>query len=449
MSIPNGLPLQRKSREQDLSPTSGSSKVRMTTNFAVLTSIRKLKTVIEIGRAGAHNDRSRPPLNARTVQGRSLKPKVLHGPASSRELVQYVREKIYPLARRKDAVLAVEQIMSASPGHFGPDWKEGDAHVEIWVEKAAEWCRLTHGDNLISMVLHLDETSPHIHMIFAPLVEGRLCCKDYTSRKKLIGWQTSYANSMSNFGLERGVPASVSKVKATSLQDFYRALSDPLPDAPAEPKLAHYPARPPLSIFRPEATMIEHEMKCQQISRVNQVLISNWKEEQNKWLFAVSAHAKQAKISEVLRNQLFKALKNQEHLVSKRGEELARIALMPHKDKLEEYALVKSENEVLKTTVNVLRNKAEAVEKEKMVLAKTLAGMIKKEHPVKLAHLMDVNLIGGKADIFDALLRSGRAINFYDAVIQVTEKINARDGVDLYESAEWVGEYEKIEKASL
>lgn len=415
----------------------------MTTNFAVLTSIKKLKTLKDIGGAGAHNDRSRPPLNARTVQGRSLQPRVLHGPATSSELVRYVREKIYPLARRKDAVLLVEQVMSASPGYFGPDWKEGDPHVEIWVEKAAEWARLTHGDNLISMVLHLDERSPHVHMAFAPLVEGRLCCKEYTSRKKLVAFQTSYANSMSNFGLERGIPASVSKVKATSLQDFYRALSEPLSDAPEEPKLAHYPARPPLSIFRPEATMAEHEKKCRQITVANQALVARWKEDQAKWLFTVSVHAKQAKITEVQRSQLFEALKNQEHLVSKRAEDLARIALGPHKDKLEEYSAVKSENEVLKTTVDALENKAVAVEKEKMLLARTLATMIKKEHPIRLAYLMKVPLIGGKADIFDALIKSGRAQNFYDAVIQVTERINARDGRDLYESADWLNDYER------
>ncbi|ASU38153.1 hypothetical protein hmeg3_07460 [Herbaspirillum sp. meg3] len=415
----------------------------MTTNFAVLTPIRKLKTVRDIGGAGAHNDRSRPPLNARTVQGRSLQPRVLHGPPISRELVRYVREKIYPLARRKDAVLAVEQIMSASPGYFGQDWREGDPHVEIWVEKAAQWAKATHGDNLISLVLHLDETNPHIHMVFVPLIEGRLCCKDYTSRKRLIGWQTSYANSMSNFGLERGIPASVSKVKATSLQDFYRVLNAPLRDAPEEPKLAPYPTRPRLSIFRPESVMIEHEAKCQQIAVANQVLISNWKEEQRNWLFAVSAHAKQAKISEMLRNQLFKALKDQEQLVSKRGEELAKIALAPHKDKLDEHSLVKSENEVLKATVDSLRTKAVALDKEKMMLAKNLAQMIKKEHAVKLAHLMEVSLVGGKADIFDALLRDGRAENFYEAVVQVTERINIRDGIDLYEIAEWIGDYQQ------
>jgi hypothetical protein len=416
----------------------------MTTNFAVLTPIRKLKTVRDIGGAGAHNDRSRPPLNARTVQGRSLQPRVLHGPATSGELVRYVREKISPLARRKDAVLAVEQIMSASRGYFGEDWREGDPHVEIWVDRACQWAKATHGDNLISLVLHLDETSPHIHMVFAPLLEERLCCKDYTSRKKLIGWQTSYAYCMSNFGLERGVPASVSKVKATSLQDFYRALSEPLPDAPAEPKLMSYPTRPPLSIFRPEATMAEHEKKCQEITLANRVLVSSWKEDHEKWLLAVSAQAKQGKITEALRSQLFTALKNQEQLVSRRAEELARIALEPHKNKLEEYSVVKFENEVLQTTVTGLQNKVVAAEKEKMVLAKTLASMIKKVHPLKLAHLMEVTLIGGKADIFDALLKSGKANSFYDAVIQVTEKIRERDGVDLYEIAEWIDDYGEV-----
>ena len=64
--------------------------------------------------------------------------------------------------------------------------------------------------NIIAMTLHMDENTPHIHTQIIPIDErGHLCARSITggrtSMKKL---QTSYGESMKQFGLSRGEPNS-------------------------------------------------------------------------------------------------------------------------------------------------------------------------------------------------------------------------------------------------
>ena len=40
-------------------------------------------------------------------------------------------------------------------------------------------------DNIISAVVHLDETTPHLHLNLIPIADGRLCAKQLFDRKEL------------------------------------------------------------------------------------------------------------------------------------------------------------------------------------------------------------------------------------------------------------------------
>lgn len=96
-------------------------------------------------------------------------------------------------------------------------------------------------ENLVSAVLHLDEKTPHIHATVVPIVttsrrkkkseenvkkhyrkkaEGaRLCADDIMTQAKLKNYQTSYANAMQPFGLERGIDGS--EARHISTREYY------------------------------------------------------------------------------------------------------------------------------------------------------------------------------------------------------------------------------------
>lgn len=60
-------------------------------------------------------------------------------------------------------------------------------------------------ENIISAVVHKDETTPHLHLNLVPITNGKLCSKDLYDRKKLSELQTEFYEKVGKkWGLERG-----------------------------------------------------------------------------------------------------------------------------------------------------------------------------------------------------------------------------------------------------
>lgn len=60
-------------------------------------------------------------------------------------------------------------------------------------------------ENIISAVVHRDETTPHLHLNLVPITNGKLCSKDLYDRKKLSELQTEFYEKVGKkWGLERG-----------------------------------------------------------------------------------------------------------------------------------------------------------------------------------------------------------------------------------------------------
>lgn len=101
-----------------------------------------------------------------------------------------------------------------------------------WADDTLTWAQETWGkDNVVSASLHVDEMTPHIHMIVVPIVTGqsrrtkhhnqqnnpsrtynidhnklRLCVNEVYTQGKLYGYHDSYAEKVSmKYGLSRGV----------------------------------------------------------------------------------------------------------------------------------------------------------------------------------------------------------------------------------------------------
>jgi len=210
----------------------------------------KLKSFGNIGGAGAHNLRTRPTPNADPRR----KNIVLVGPRTGEGVVDAVKQKLDGITVRKNAVLAVEVIISASPEYFRPDdptragyWDE--KKLDAWRAAVEPFIREKF-PHAVSVVLHLDEATPHYQIIDVPINDttGKLDARSkYGGKAALSKWQTDAAKPVAKLGIERGKEGS--KAEHVPIKIFYGLVNAPNPTP--LPK----PINPPAAL--PPASFIE------------------------------------------------------------------------------------------------------------------------------------------------------------------------------------------------
>lgn len=175
----------------------------------VILRTQKLKSTGAVWRSLKHAFREQPTPNAdpaRTAQNAHL------GANSAAEAMQRVRERL-PDKRRKDAVLAIEYLITASPeAMHAMDARGRDAYFN----DALRWLRERHGGaNVVYAGIHRDESTPHMYAYVVPLDEatGRLNARKWLGGAKALNkMQTEFAEKVAErHGLERGIKGSRAK----------------------------------------------------------------------------------------------------------------------------------------------------------------------------------------------------------------------------------------------
>jgi hypothetical protein len=197
----------------------------------------------------SHNRRTKPIKNAvpGAYAGR------IHGDPS-KTLSQLVDERLAAVGMatgkggiRHDAVLVNQLVISASPAYFRPDEPErhglyDQKRLDVWVEKNMAELKKRYGENLISVELHCDERTPHLHAEVVPLVKkikknrrskadisNNVPAREYEAwsldSKNMFGpealtkLQDELADAVKDLGIERGVRGS--KALHTELSWFH------------------------------------------------------------------------------------------------------------------------------------------------------------------------------------------------------------------------------------
>src|SRR5699024_11363506 len=145
-----------------------------------------------------------------------------HRAAQSTDEAMGKLRELLPEKRRKDAVLAVEYVMTASPEWWTKATSEQQAD---FFDQAHKWLADKYGaDRIITATIHRDETSPHLSAFVVPLTaDGRLSAKDFIgNRAKMTADQTSFAKAVQHLGLERGIERS--KATQTSNKQHYASM---------------------------------------------------------------------------------------------------------------------------------------------------------------------------------------------------------------------------------
>jgi hypothetical protein len=96
------------------------------------------------------------------------------------------------LGEHMSATSATEMLLTASPDYFrswpgGRDeaGKHSPERLEKWVKASMAFLTEQYGPQLLQAELHLDEKTPHIHVLLVPLVDNKL------SHSKLFGSESS------------------------------------------------------------------------------------------------------------------------------------------------------------------------------------------------------------------------------------------------------------------
>ena len=120
------------------------------------------------------------------------------------------RLKENDLKPRKDAVLMCSFVIG-SDGEFFKSLMETEER-KFFYDATAYFAEKYGKENIISAVVHKDETTPHLHLNLIPINSDRLCAKDLFCPKNLRILQTEiYENVGKKYGLERGKENSQAK----------------------------------------------------------------------------------------------------------------------------------------------------------------------------------------------------------------------------------------------
>ena len=111
---------------------------------------------------------------------------------------------------RSDAIYMNTFVLSSGHEFFENMPKEKQ---EEFFEDCVKFFADKYGaENIISAVVHMDETTPHLHLNLVPITGGKLCSKDLFSPKKLSLLQTELAEVVGKkWGLQRGKIGSTAK----------------------------------------------------------------------------------------------------------------------------------------------------------------------------------------------------------------------------------------------
>ena len=128
---------------------------------------------------------------------------------------------------RKDSTRFVDTLITASPEFFkGKSPKE----IAAYFQRAADFLIDRVGrENIVSAMVHMDEKTPHLHLVFVPLTkDNRLCAKEIIgNRANLTKWQDDFHACMVEQypDLERGESASKTGRKHIPTRLFKQAVN--------------------------------------------------------------------------------------------------------------------------------------------------------------------------------------------------------------------------------
>ena len=149
----------------------------------------------------------------------------VHFFAQSAEEAMTRTKLMMPEKIRKNGVLGIEYLMTASPEFWH---KATEAQKKAFFEKSVDWLAEKYGrEHIVTATVHTDETTPHLTAIVIPIdSKGKLNARSFIggTRDALSRDQDSYAEAVADLGLVRGIRGS--KAKHKEISQWYEELHE-------------------------------------------------------------------------------------------------------------------------------------------------------------------------------------------------------------------------------
>lgn len=144
---------------------------------------------------------------------------------------------------RDNSVVAREIVLSAGNGF----WERlSDLDRERWIKTNYNFLKKYFGDNCVYAVLHMDETTPHIHALIVPVMTNKKGLPHlnnsfyFGSKEKLSEWQDRYTEALS-FDFQNIFKRGIKGSKAThvDLKTYYSLIKENLNELNADVVLSN------------------------------------------------------------------------------------------------------------------------------------------------------------------------------------------------------------------
>ena len=131
-----------------------------------------------------------------------------------KKYLSFIDERIKELAPKRkikdDTVLITSFILGSDKEFF--DGISPEAQKQFFDDCTEFFAERYGKENVVSAVVHLDESTPHLHFNLMPVTDGRLCAKKLFDRTALRELQTNFYEVVGKkYGLKRGKEGSTAK----------------------------------------------------------------------------------------------------------------------------------------------------------------------------------------------------------------------------------------------
>lgn len=131
-----------------------------------------------------------------------------------KKYLSFIDERIKQLSPKRkikdDAVLITSFILGSDKDFF--DGLAKGQQKQFFADCTDFFSERYGKENVVSAVVHLDESTPHLHLNLMPVTNGRLCAKELFDRTALRDLQTDFYEAVGKkYGLERGKEGSTAK----------------------------------------------------------------------------------------------------------------------------------------------------------------------------------------------------------------------------------------------
>ena len=210
-----------------------------------------------------------------------------------KKYLAFIDKRIKELAPKRkikdDAVLITSFILGSDKEFF--DGISPEVQKQFF-DDCTEFFAERHGkENVVSAVVHLDESTPHLHFNLMPVMGGRLCAKELFDRSALRELQTDFYEVVGKkYGLKRGKEGSTAKhldTVAFKAKKMTEAAEEKIREAeeaqtaakPVKELLESYESakseKIPFSGKKKETEIIALRMKNSELEKRNNVLAKN------------------------------------------------------------------------------------------------------------------------------------------------------------------------------